>query len=259
MIYHDILGVPENATVSDINRAYEQKAATLEQSRVLLSQQQYDKKSYELLAAKESCLSWHDKNFAVKTTEKVQRYSSEFFSRGRVNEVCIGPCTCCDVCGGPLCTCNSSNDSFLVACCGCKSPWFAILCDVLLYAILGIAVLVAYSNDKKENEKKLAQELHAKMIADTERELSSLNKQLDDAKRTAEAWEEKYTMAESELQQITRFAAFYTVLGSTYMFNSMIDVQRNKVEAVNKEKTRADIQQMEISKRRTVLSARLQQ
>ena len=52
MIYHDMLGVRENATASEIDCAYEKKCSALENGDVKLTQEQLIRKRQELEKAK---------------------------------------------------------------------------------------------------------------------------------------------------------------------------------------------------------------
>lgn len=118
---HEVLGIDERATVSDIMLAYDNKKSFLN-GDIPASAEQIQAKLHELNSAKDDCIAWASMNFASKTAKRVDEYSSNCFSQNRLNEVCIGPCTCTDVCGGMLCSCGSNSDSFLVSCCGCESP-----------------------------------------------------------------------------------------------------------------------------------------
>lgn len=138
---HEILGVDERATVSDIMSAYENKTSFLNGGHTPVSTEQLQAKWHELNSAKDDCIAWANMDFASKTAKRVREYSSSCFSQNRLNEVCIGPCTCTDACGGMLCSCNSSNDSFLVSCCGSESPWIAILCDIAIYAGAALCIM----------------------------------------------------------------------------------------------------------------------
>ena len=161
---HEVLGIDERATVSDIMLAYDNKKSFLN-GDIPASAEQIQAKLHELNSAKDDCIAWASMNFASKTAKRVDEYSSNCFSQNHLNEVCIGPCTCTDVCGGMLCSCGSNSDSFLVSCCGCESPWIAILCDIAIYAG---AVFSGMRNKRQENEKRREEE--------ATKELSELHK-----------------------------------------------------------------------------------
>lgn len=98
---HEVLGIDERATVSDIMLAYDNKKSFLN-GDIPASAEQIQAKLHELNSAKDDCIAWASMNFASKTAKRVDEYSSNCFSQNRLNEVCIGPCTCTDVCGGML-------------------------------------------------------------------------------------------------------------------------------------------------------------
>lgn len=106
---HEVLGIDERATVSDIMLAYDNKKSFLN-GDIPASAEQIQAKLHELNSAKDDCIAWASMNFASKTAKRVDEYSSNCFSQNRLNEVCIGPCTCTDVCGGMLCSCGSNSD-----------------------------------------------------------------------------------------------------------------------------------------------------
>lgn len=132
-----------------------------------------------------------------KTAKRVDEYSSNCFSQNHLNEVCIGPCTCTDVCGGMLCSCGSNSDSFLVSCCGCESPWIAILCDIAIYAG---AVFSGMRNKRQENEKRREEEATKK--------LSELHNELDIIKKNIEEANIKISDAEMTLNVYRMFTSF---------------------------------------------------
>lgn len=253
MVYHDILGIPENAPTTEIEKAYKQKVEVLEAQGTCLTQQQHDKKAQELLMAKESCLLWHDKSFYSKTAEKIHKYASDMYAPNRASiYCCIGPCTCMDGC-----TCNSAEDSCLVSYCGMETPCIAYLCDLLLYGFFGLIAYADYRKDQDKKEEQLSRERHAKMVADTESEIATLKKRANDVKQTVEACGEKCASIEWDLQQITRLTVFYTELGSFYPFDKMKKTLNDKLNMAKQEKTQADKKQQEIANRITALSAKL--
>lgn len=253
MICHEILGVRENASVSDINDAYEKKMAAL-RNNASLSPKQYEKKSKEFYEATEACLLWTDKSFSAKTVERVEEYSLEFFSNNRVSS-CIGPCTFCDwvVC----CGFNSATDGFLVDCCGLESNALAVICDILIYAGAGFSAWKSHNATKKAEEEKLAQERRAKMVENARQEISSMNNQLHVLEQKEEELDKKRTEAQGRLQQILRFWYFYKALGSTYPFGELASIEENRVKSIGAELDAIRHQQQSISKRIIELSALL--
>lgn len=212
---HEVLGIDERATVSDIMLAYDNKKSFLN-GDIPASAEQIQAKLHELNSAKDDCIAWASMNFASKTAKRVDEYSSNCFSQNRLNEVCIGPCTCTDVCGGMLCSCRSNSDSFLVSCCGCESPWIAILCDIAIY--VG-AVFSDMRNKRQENEKRREEEA-AKKAAELRNQatkrLSELHNELDIIKKNIEEANIKISDAEMTLNVYRMFTSFFYSLGCSY-------------------------------------------
>lgn len=212
---HEVLGIDERATVSDIMLAYDNKKSFLN-GDIPASAEQIQAKLHELNSAKDDCIAWASMNFASKTAKRVDEYSSNRFSQNRLNEVCIGPCTCTDVCGGMLCSCGSNSDSFLVSCCGCESPWIAILCDIAIY--VG-AVFSDMRNKRQENEKRREEEA-AKKAAELRNQatkrLSELHNELDIIKKNIEEANIKISDAEMTLNVYRMFTSFFYSLGCSY-------------------------------------------
>ena len=212
---HEVLGIDERATVSDIMLAYDNKKSFLN-GDIPASAEQIQAKLHELNSAKDDCIAWASMNFASKTAKRVNEYSSNCFSQNRLNEVCIGPCTCTDVCGGMLCSCGRNSDSFLVSCCGCESPWIAILCDIAIY--VG-AVFSDMRNKRQENEKRREEEA-AKKAAELRNQatkrLSELHNELDIIKKNIEEANIKISDAEMTLNVYRMFTSFFYSLGCSY-------------------------------------------
>lgn len=256
MIYHEILGVRENASVYEIDRAYEKKIAALS-GQTLINQQQYDRKVCELRAAKESCLSWRDKSFAEKATEKVQTYSSDYFSSDRVHEFCCGPCTLMDICAGALCTCSSNNDSFLATCCGCGSAWPAILCDVELYACLALTGLMEHKRKQRAKEEELAQEQHKKIVEDTEKEIASLRTTLSEIVNKIDHLSEAQSELEHDLAYFEQLKTFFDAIDATLSLGSVHDLLIKRNEATRIELEKATAEKRYIAQRIETLSHQL--
>ena len=201
---HEVLGIDERATVSDIMLAYDNKKSFLN-GDIPASAEQIQAKLHELNSAKDDCIAWASMNFASKTAKRVDEYSSNCFSQNHLNEVCIGPCTCTDVCGGMLCSFGSNSDSFLVSCCGCESPWIAILCDIAIYAG---AVFNGMRNKRQKNEKRREEEATKK--------LSELHNELDIIKKNIEEANIKISDAEMTLNVYRMFTSFFYSLGCSY-------------------------------------------
>lgn len=195
--------------------AYDNKKSFLN-GDIPASAEQIQAKLHELNSAKDDCIAWASMNFASKTAKRVDEYSSNCFSQNRLNEVCIGPCTCTDVCGGMLCSCGSNSDSFLVSCCGCESPWIAILCDIAIY--VG-AVFSDMRNKRQENEKRREEEA-AKKAAELRNQatkrLSELHNELDIIKKNIEEANIKISDAEMTLNVYRMFTSFFYSLGCSY-------------------------------------------
>lgn len=202
---HEVLGIDERATVSDIMLAYENKKTSLTDEHTSVSAEQIQAKLCELNSAKDNCIAWTNMDFASKTANRVKEYSADCFSQNHLNEVCIGPCTCTDVCGGMLCSCGSNSDSFLVSCCGCESPWIAILCDIAIYAG---AVFSGMRNKRQKNEKRREEEATKK--------LSELHNELDIIKKNIEEANIKISDAEMTLNVYRMFTSFFYSLGCSY-------------------------------------------
>ena len=88
---HEVLGIDERATVSDIMLAYESKKTSLTDEHTSVSAEQIQAKLCELNSAKDNCIAWTNMDFASKTANRVKEYSADCFSQNRLN----GICWCC--------------------------------------------------------------------------------------------------------------------------------------------------------------------
>ena len=254
LIYHDILGISESASVADINHAYLEKKKFLTGNCELLGSSQLEKKLNELTAAKDACLSWQSKGLCSKTAEKVAKYSSDiFFSKHTNSKICFGPCTFFDC----ACTCNSSVDSFLVSYCGFGSAWPAILGDIIIYSVMGVSALVSHNAARQQERAKQAKEAHDKMILETETKISILKEQLVDAENQAAQLERDLELAEKNSAEINRFALFYKVFGCTYSFDPVMNISEEKVVAAKKGKEQAALKEKAIRENIAKLSVKL--
>ena len=142
MRFHDILGVRENATLSDVENAYNTKQDTLFGQRDILPDAAYNKKQQELEKAKSDCLMWISTPSFEKTKKRFIEGTKSWTSPNRMNGITIGCCTVCDdVCGS---TCNNCGWGTDDSCCEyhCGSQAVPIFCDVVGYIIIGIYALI---------------------------------------------------------------------------------------------------------------------
>lgn len=159
---HNVLEISERASEEEILSAYTHKIAEVEQS-INVNPIILERKRQELATAKEECLTWRNKSFPSRISSRVSELSSQVTSPNRLNECCIGPCSCCDWCCGYAC-CGSagSHDYGCCAACCCDDSQLSytptIWCDIALYAGAAISVLVVRIKDKVELEQKLAEE-----------------------------------------------------------------------------------------------------
>ena len=71
---HEVLGIDERATVSDIMLAYENKKTSLTDEHTSVSAEQIQAKLCELNSAKDNCIAWTNMDFASKTANRVKEY-----------------------------------------------------------------------------------------------------------------------------------------------------------------------------------------
>lgn len=253
MVYHDILGIPENAPTTEIEKAYKQKVEVLEAQSTCLTQQQHDKKAQELLMAKESCLLWHDKSFYSKTAEKIHKYASDMYAPNRASiYCCIGPCTCMDGC-----TCNSAEDSCLVSYCGMETPCIAYLCDLLLYGFFGLIAYADYRKDQDKKEEQLSRERHAKMIEDTKKEIEALRKTLSDIDNKIDRLSGSSSEVEQDLVYFKQVKTFFIAIGAALALGDAEDLLTKRNEAARIELEKATAEKRRIEQRIESLSHRL--
>ena len=157
---HNVLGISERASKEEILSAYSRKIAEIEQN-IDVNPTIVKRKCQELTTAKEECLIWRDKSFSSRISSRISEFSSQVTSPNRLNEFCIGPCSCCDCCCGM--GWSSQYDSCCVDCCGSgcgadhtTSP--AIYCDIVMYAGIGIAIFIGHLKSKAEFEQKQAEQ-----------------------------------------------------------------------------------------------------
>ncbi|MFR7637667.1 MAG: hypothetical protein ACLUYZ_10060 [Lachnospiraceae bacterium] len=70
---HEVLGIDERATVSDIMLAYENKKTSLTDEHTSVSAEQIQAKLCELNSAKDNCIAWTNMDFASKNGKPRKR------------------------------------------------------------------------------------------------------------------------------------------------------------------------------------------
>ena len=145
MIYHDMLGVRENATASEIDCAYEKKCSALENGDVKLTQEQLTRKRQELEKAKAACLAWQSMSVGERSSRRVQQYMTEIGDPARTNAICFGPFTFFN-----LLFCSCCNDSAICNSGGCSLTTLAAICDLVFYGFFAASLW----REKKETEEK---------------------------------------------------------------------------------------------------------
>lgn len=205
MRFHDILGVRENATLSDVENAYNTKMIALSGQCEILPEAAYDKKREELDKAKGDCLVWISTPNSEKAKKRFAEGAKSWASPNRVNGVQIGCCTVCDyVCGSGS---GCEDDSCCIGCCG--SQTIPIACDVIGYVIIGIYALIGLFR-------------FGKWISDGNREArydNAVREQPELQRKLAESadWVREVTFAQSVKEKRERdlnlFANFFESMG----------------------------------------------
>lgn len=220
---HDILGIREKASDTEIQTAYYKKKSSLGEI-VGIGSPAYDKKLSEIRKAKEDCLSWHHKSFISRTSERFREMSTSAFSSNQLNELCLGPCTCCDICCGA--GCNSRNDSFCVDCCGISvsglSP--AVFCDIGIDIAIVSGIYIAISKDRKEKreheleeEKKRMEEQRAALVITLQSRLAQGEEQLKET-------ESKCADLRKEKSSLQKYSQFFMALSTSTNMKSTINL-----------------------------------
>lgn len=176
---HEVLGIDERATVSDIVLAYESKKASLTGEHTSVSAEQIQAKLCELNSAKDNCIAWTNMDFASKTASRVKEYSADCFSQNRLNGFCW--------------------------CCPCCTPETSVLCDIAICA--GIAFCIVGSI--REKNEKQREEDAAKRLAELCNDLGTTKKNIEEADR-------EYSDAEMTLNVYRMFTSFFYSLGCSY-------------------------------------------
>lgn len=225
MIYHDMLGVRENATASEIDCAYEKKCSALENGDVKLTQEQLIRKRQELEKAKAACLDWQSMSAGERSSRRVQQYVSEIGDPARTNAICFGPFTFFN-----LLFCSCCNDSAICNSGGCSLTILAAICDLAFYGFLAASLW----KDKKETEEKEAREeeerAREKYLADRRRELEDLRKQAQECERQLHEMQQKCHQTSNQLEQTRRIITFFTAIGSTDSFDFLSQQIQEQLE-----------------------------
>ena len=225
MIYHDMLGVRENATASEIDCAYEKKCSALENGDVKLTQEQLIRKRQELEKAKAACLDWQSMSAGERSSRRVQQYVSEIGDPARTNAICFGPFTFFN-----LLFCSCCNDSAICNSGGCSLTTLAAICDLAFYGFLAASLW----KDKKETEEKEAREeeerAREKYLADRRRELEDLRKQAQECETQYRQMQQKCHQTSIKLEQTRRIITFFTAIGSTDSFGLLSQQIQEQLE-----------------------------
>lgn len=187
---HEVLGIDERATVSDIMLAYENKKTSLTDEHTSVSAEQIQAKLCELNSAKDNCIAWTNMDFASKTANRVKEYSADCFSQNRLNGICW--------------------------CCPCCTPETSVLCDIAICA--GVAFCIVGSiREKNEKHREEDAAKKATVLRDqATKRLSELRNDLGTTKKIIEEAGREYSDAEMTLNAYRMFTSFFYSLGCSY-------------------------------------------
>lgn len=187
---HEVLGIDERATVSDIMLAYENKKTSLTDEHTSVSAEQIQAKLCELNSAKDNCIAWTNMDFASKTANRVKEYSADCFSQNRLNGICW--------------------------CCPCCTPETSVLCDIAICA--GVAFCIVGSiREKNEKHREEDAAKRATFLRDqATKRLSELRNDLGTTKKNIEEAGREYSDAETTLNVYRMFTSFFYSLGCSY-------------------------------------------
>lgn len=151
---HDILGIHENASLEEIERAYSRKLSVLKDRKNQLTVLAFAKKAGELDTALEECTVWQSKSAKEKLKGRLSEANPLRKSDVRLMSTCIGPCTFVDVCCGMACDGSTTQPS----CCEEMGATQAIplLCDGGMWAMLvcaGIAKCREWDAETKQADR----------------------------------------------------------------------------------------------------------
>lgn len=188
---HEVLGIDERATVSDIMLAYENKKTSLTDEHTSVSAEQIQAKLCELNSAKDNCIAWTNMDFASKTANRVKEYSADCFSQNRLNGICW--------------------------CCPCCTPETSVLCDIAICA--GVAFCIVGSiREKNEKHREEDAAKKATVLRDqATKRLSELRNDLGTTKKNIEEAGREYSDAEMTLNAYRMFTSFSIVLVALMM------------------------------------------
>lgn len=206
---HDILGVKEKSTISDIENAYSIKLNILSECRAELSDNAYALKSEELLTAYDECLEWYNKSASEKIRSKLMQKDMNHSKQVRLYD--IGFCSAC----GSEC----EHECGCIDGCGCEGCGTAV--DVMVYIAIGAGALyglgkiiskIHQSNAeaKAEEERSNRQRLYNQALNENqslEQEQRTIRDRIDHEQSELKNLEKQYT-------EIISFAKFFEALGS---------------------------------------------
>lgn len=220
MRFHDILGVRENATLSDVENAYNTKMTALSGQCEILPEAAYYKKREELDKAKGDCLLWISTPNAEKAKKRFAEGAKSWTSPNRVNGVQIGCCTVCDyVCGSG---CGCEDDSCCIGFCG--SQTVPIACDVIGYVIIGIYALIGLFRFGKWISEGNKEARYDNAVS----EQPELQRKLAESSNTVREVTFAQSVKEKRERDLNLFADFFETLG----VNSTEDLRTQEHERV---------------------------
>ena len=227
---HDVLCIAENASLDDINTAYDRKAESLALSESMVSREAFELKQHELITAKEECLAWHSKPTIVKIGQRTKSAISHHTHTNRMYSVCFGPCTCTDMCCGAACDGSSVNPP---TCCeqSTGSQTCPIICDAIIWAPGVIWVgyhilrfLFTAIADAVRNHSRAKEERIRTRIAELRSRVSTSSQQRTELER-------QLGVETKDLEYLSAFTTLFSSMGVNNT-TTITNGQENKVRAL---------------------------
>lgn len=243
---HEILGIQENASREEIERAFSCKYSKIESGKDVLGLVPFSLKVKEIEAAKNDCLAWTERTALSRFKERVTEASSRQSSDVRLNEFCCGPCTFTDICCGAMnnvCGCDCLCPEVEVSCCHtvCGSQAIPIIADIGIYAYWAWSL---YSKWKEKQEAE-AREYRIRQAERARTENVHLEEQLGRCRSEQKSIQGKLREEENLINAVVAHIAMFSAFGTADL-QPIYDNQQKRVQAKRDELEKAHKREREL-------------
>ena len=213
---HDVLGITETASLTEIEEGYSKKAQVLISSCERMSEDAYALKMNELETAQTECTSWCARSNPDRMRLRMQQAKPQSKRPTRLYSVYFGPCTFTDMCCGEVrdYSCGLSSPSDSTCCEGITgSQTCPIVCDVIFWAPIAIWLIQSIWSIILPLCEAIIEAIKNHHNARIEKEISELWSQLEEVEQKRGKLEKQLGRESELLTYVSAFAAAFTSMG----------------------------------------------